>query len=342
MFRFANIELLYLLLAVPVFVVLFWIALRRKKKMLKRFGEINIIKGLMPDSSSERPVVKFILILLAYISLVIAIARPQFGSQLKEVKREGIEIAIALDVSNSMLAQDIMPNRLEKAKQAISRLISRLQSDKVGLIVFAGDAYTQVPMTTDYVSAKMFLSSITTDIVPKQGTSISSAIELAARSFSPDTKASRAIVIITDGEDHEDDAIDAAKKVAEQGILIYTIGIGDPKGSPIPMSNENGIADFRKDDEGNVIISKLNETMLQDIAVATGGVYSRANNVSFGLNKVLDDMENLNKAEVKTKVYSAYNDQFQYILGFALFFLLFEFVILERKNRYLKNINLFK
>ncbi|MBN1112840.1 MAG: VWA domain-containing protein [Bacteroidales bacterium] len=342
MFRFANIELLYLLAAVPVFVVLFWIALRRKKKMLGRFGDINIIKQLMPDSSSERPIIKFIFILLAYISLVIAIARPQFGSQLKEVKREGIEIAIALDVSNSMLAEDIKPNRLEKAKQAISRLISRLQSDKVGLIVFAGDAYTQVPMTTDYVSAKMWLSSVNTEIVPKQGTSISSAIELASKSFSPDSKASKAVIIITDGENHEDDAIDAAKKAAEQGILIYTIGIGDPKGAPIPMTSESGVTDFRKDSEGNTIISKLNETMLQDIAVATGAVYSRANSVSFGLNSVLDDMKRLNKAEVKTKVYSAYNDQFQYILGFALFFLLFEFVILERKNRYLKNINLFK
>ncbi len=343
MFRFENIELLYILMSVvPVFILLFWLALRRKKKMLRRFGDMAIIKHLMPDSSSERPVIKFIAILLAYVSLSVAIARPQFGSQLKEVKRKGIELIIALDVSNSMLAKDITPNRLEKAKQAISRLINRLSDDKVGLIVFAGDAYTQIPMTTDYKSAKMFLSNISTDIVPQQGTSISSAIDLASRSFSLGTKASKALIIITDGENHEDNAIDMAREAAEKGIIIYSVGIGDPKGAPIPIGNSASGTSFRKDADGNVIISKLNEVMLQEIASATNGKYTRANNVSFGLNSILDHMKTLNKTEIKAKVYSAYNDQFQYMIAFALFFLLLEFVILERKNKYLKNFSLFK
>ena len=234
MFRFAHIEYLYALGVIPVFIILFWITRRRRRKALERFGQTEVISQLMPNVSKSRPVVKFIIWLFALASLIIATARPQFGSKLKTVKREGVELVIALDVSNSMMAEDIQPNRLERAKRAISRLVDNLNDDKIGLIVFAGDAYTQLPITTDYPSAKLFLNAVNTNIVPRQGTAIGAAIELASVSFSPQFEGNKAIVIITDGENHEDDAIGAATSAAQNGIIVHTIGMGLPQGGPIP------------------------------------------------------------------------------------------------------------
>ncbi len=229
MFRFAHIEYLYLLILIPVLALVFTVIFSQRRKALNRFGNPDVIGALMPARSFSRPILKSVLVLLALASLVFGIARPQFGSKLREIKREGVEIIIALDVSNSMMAEDIKPNRLERAKQAIARLVDRLVNDKIGMIVFAGDAYIQIPITTDYVSAKLFLNAISTDIVPKQGTAIGSAIELAMRSFTQQEETSKALIIITDGENHEDDAVETAKLAVDKGITVHTIGIGLPR-----------------------------------------------------------------------------------------------------------------
>ncbi len=338
MFHFANQQFLYLLILIPVFIIVYVINVRLRRKSMDKFGEYEVIKSLIPLLSKRRPLTKFILMLMALALLIIAAARPQFGSKLKEVKAEGVEIIIALDVSNSMLAQDIKPNRLEKAKRAISRLLDNLRNDKIGLIVFAGDAYTQVPITTDYTATKMLLSTISTDMVPKQGTAIAEAIRMGIKSFSPDEEVKKVLIIITDGENHEDDPIAAAREAKEKGILVYTIGMGLPKGAPIPLP---GQSNFRKDAAGNVIMTKLDEATLVKIAAEGGGIYTRANNVKVGLSQLYKEIEKLDKKELETLVYSEYEDSFQYFVGFALLLLLLEFMIMERKNKKLASLNLF-
>jgi Ca-activated chloride channel family protein len=340
MFRFANIEYLYLLILLPVLALIFALVFSQRKKALKRFGDPEVIGPLMPAVSGARPVIKAILVLLALASMVFGIARPQFGSKLREIKREGVELIIALDVSNSMMAEDIQPNRLERAKQAITRLVDRLVNDKIGLIVFAGDAYTQVPITTDYVSAKLFLNSISTDIVPKQGTAIGSAIKLAMRSFTQQAETSKALIIITDGENHEYDAVEAAKLAAVKGITVHTIGIGLPQGAPIPVYS-GGQKSYRKDSEGNTVISKLDETMLRRIAAAGNGVYIRSTDTRVGLDQLFDEINKMQKQEMESKIYSDYDERFQYVFGISLFFLLLDFFVLDRKNRWLSKIKLF-
>jgi Ca-activated chloride channel family protein len=342
MFRFANPEYLYLLILAPVLYVIWLVGRRIATKRMKRFGESEILKDLMPDTSETRPLIKFLLLLFVYIFLIIGIARPQFGSKLQQVKRKGIEMIIALDVSNSMLAQDIKPNRLEKAKQSISKLVERLVNDRIGLIVFAGQAYTQIPITSDYVSAKMFLSSISPGIVPVQGTAIGAAIKLAMSSYTSQEDMSRVLIIITDGENHEDNAIEMAKQAAEKGIKIYTIGVGLPKGAPVAMPSKSGQPVFLKDKDGKVVISKLDEKTLEEIAAVGNGKYIRANNTRLGLNALFEDINKLDKKEIDAKVYSEYADIFQYPVGIALLLLIIEFIILDRKNRKLKHIRLFK
>jgi len=341
MFRFENIEFIYLLILIPVLLIVFIIGRRIRKRSLKRLGDPEILNQLMPFLSVNRPVVKFLFILFALVFIILGLARPQFGSKLEEIKRKGIEIVIALDVSNSMLAEDIQPNRLEKAKQAIARLVEKLADDKIGLIVFAGDAYVQIPITSDYTSAKMFLSSINTQIVPKQGTAIGSAIDLGINSFSPDNEASKALIIITDGEDHNDNAVSLARDAAEKGIVIYTIGVGTPNGTPIPVYSGNQRS-FRKDRQGNVVITKLNEKILREITNAGNGSYIRATNNRLGLNMLFDQISSIEKKELETRIYSEYDEKFQYMIGLALILILFDFILLERKNKYLKNIKLFQ
>jgi Ca-activated chloride channel family protein len=278
--------------------------------------------------------------MLALAFFIVGTARPQFGSKLKKVQREGIELIIALDVSNSMLAEDIQPNRLERAKRAISRLVDRLKDDKIGLIVFAGEAYTQLPITSDYNSAKLFLEAVNTQIVPRQGTAIGAAINMAMRSFTQAGNANKAIVIITDGENHEDDPVSAAQEGAKNGIVIHTIGMGLPQGSPIPVLR-NGQTDYLQDNDGNVVVTKLDEITLEEISAAGNGIYVRANNAQVGLNALFDEINKMEKEEMETLVYSEYDDQFQYFFAIGLFLLLLEFIILERKNRYLMKVNLF-
>ncbi len=340
MFRFENIEILWFLLVVPALYIVFLLSQAMGRKKMDLFGEAGVLEKLMPDISGPRPVIKNILYLLALVFIILALARPQYGTKLQELKRKGIEIIIALDVSNSMMAGDIQPNRLEKAKQAISKMVDRLVNDQIGLIVFAGKAYSQIPITNDYASAKMFLSSISPGIVPVQGTSISSAIDLAMSSFTPAEDMNRALIIITDGEDHEDDPVKMAEAAAKKGIKIYTIGVGLPKGSPIPEASK-GNNSFMKDKDGNVVISKLDEKMLQQIAEAGKGKYIRANNTRLGLNALFDDIEKIEKKEIETRVYSEYEDIFQYFVAVALLILIVEYLLLSRKNRKLKHISLF-
>lgn len=334
-FRFEDEGFLYLLFILPAWLSIYLIYRYIQKKRLNRWGHPELIRILMPEASDFRQILKFSLQLLAVGILIIALARPQFGSKLTDVKRKGIEIILALDVSNSMMAEDIAPNRLENAKRAISRLIDQLENDKIGLIVFAGDAYVQLPITTDYTAAKLFLTTVNTEIVPRQGTSVSSAIDLALRSFSPESERSRTIVIITDGEDHEEDALEAAKLAAESDVIIHTIGMGSPEGSPIPRSAQGGQSDFRTDHEGKVVISKLNEELLRDIAATANGMYIRANNARTGLGKIIDEMDKLEKQEIQAQVYAEYEEQFPYFIGLALILILINHLILNRKNRYL-------
>ncbi len=341
MFRFGNSEYLWGLLIIPLLTLIFIWSRISRRRALKKFGKQEIVKQLMPYSSTGRPVLKFIIQMLALAFIVAGIARPQFGSKLKTVKREGVELMIALDVSNSMMAEDIQPNRLERAKRAISQLIDRLTDDKIGLIVFAGDAYTQLPITSDYNSAKLFLNAVNTQIVPKQGTAIGAAIDLAHKSFTQNGEASKAIIVITDGENHEDDAVTAAKSADEDGIVVHTIGMGLPSGSPIPVLR-NGQTEYLKDRDGNVVVTKLNEQMLEQISASGKGIYVRANNAQVGLNSLFDEINKMEKQEMETRTYSEYDDQFQYFFAIGLLLLLLEFIILDRKNRYLKNIHLFK
>lgn len=340
MFRFENSGYLWGMLIIPILTVFYIWSRIARKRALRRFGNEDILKFLMPFASRFRPMLKFAVLMLALAFIIAGIAGPQYGSKLKKVKREGIELIIALDVSNSMLAEDIQPNRLDRSKLAISRLVDKLKDDKIGLIVFAGDAYTQLPITSDYNSAKLFLNSVNTQIVPKQGTAIGAAIALAMRSFSPSSKANKAIIVITDGENHEDDAVSVAKSAVENGIVVHTIGMGLPQGSPIPVLR-NGAKEYLKDNQGNVVITKLDETMLEQIATAGDGVYVRANNAQVGLNTLFDEINKLEKTEMESLVYSDYEDQFQYFFAIGLFLILLEFVILERKNKFLKNIKLF-
>ena len=340
-FQFASPEYFYGLLMIPLFIIIFVLMLSWRKKALIRFGDMKLVNRLIPDKSNSSAIIKFFMLMLAYTFIIFALANPQIGSKLEKVERKGIDIVIAIDVSNSMLAQDIKPNRLLRARQSISKLIDKLKNDRIGIVVFAGNAYTQLPVTTDYSAAKLFLSTINTDIVPTQGTAIAEAIELATESFDENNH-EKAIIIITDGEDHEGDAIQAATAAAEKGIRIYTIGMGLPEGGPIPVFNKSGDqTGFKKDLKNNTVITKLNETMLQQIASAGNGKYVRANNAQTGLSIIFDEINQLEKTEFESRVFSDYEDRFQYLLAPALLLLLFEFIILERRGRRFRNVNLF-
>jgi Ca-activated chloride channel family protein len=259
---------------------------------------------------------------------VIGLARPQLGARLREHESQGVEVMIALDVSNSMLAEDYSPNRLERSKLAISRLVDKLQGDRIGLVIFAGEAFVQLPITADYVSAKQFLKSITTESVPIQGTDLAGALMTAARSFSTQSERSRAIILITDGEDHEGEALDAARTIAEQGIRIYCIGVGSPQGKPIPKNGS-----LMKDENGEIVVTRLNEGILQEIAGIGGGKYVRAGNSEFGLNPIIDDIRTLDKEEFSSVVFEDFDEQYMYFFGIALFFLILEFLVPETKAR---------
>ena len=340
MFRFANIEMLWWLLTIPVFVVVYIIATRRKRRQLIEFGDPELMAQLMPDASKSRPIVKFSLIMVALTLLIIATARPQYGQQEKTVKRQGIEVMVALDISNSMLAEDVVPNRLDRAKQILSKMIDNMVDDKVGLVVFAGEAFTQLPITCDYVSAKMFLNTISPNLIPTQGTAIGAALQTAITSFgAQDSEVGRAIILITDGENHEDDAVAAAKKAQELGIQVFVVGIGKPEGSPIPKPGTN---DYFKDRAGQVVVSRLNEEMCQEIAAAGKGVYVRCDNTNTAMRAVQQELDRIATSEIETTVYADYNEQYQSFVLIALLLLVIDFFIMMRQNHRLSRMDLFK
>jgi len=342
MIRFEHTEYFYLLLFLAVLAVIFWLYNSWKRKAMKRFGDTDLVDQLMPLRSRTKPVVKFILVVLAFVFIVLGIVNPQVGSRLEKVKREGIDLMLVLDVSNSMLAEDIKPNRLERAKMAISNLIDRLEGDRIGIIVFAGHAYKQLPLTTDYGAAKLFLDAVDTKIVPSQGTAIGEAINMAVNSFD-DTEHNKAIIVITDGENHEDDAVGAAKTASEKGIKVFTIGMGLPEGAPIPLYNKYGNqTGFKKDRRGQTVITKLNEDMLRQIAAAGNGSYARANNASTGLKKIFDDINQIQKKEIETKQFTDYEDRFQYFLAAAVLFLIIELLLSDKRSKWATKLDFFK
>lgn len=339
LFRFENPEMLWGLALIPLLLLAWIINGYKYENRIRNAGDSELVKRIMPHASRLRRNLKFLMQLLAFALIVLMIARPQLGAKLEEVKIKGVEIIIALDVSNSMLAEDIQPNRLERAKQSISRMVNDLKNDRIGLILFAGDAYIQIPVTTDYVSAKMFLSIINPGIVPKQGTDIASAIELASNSFSPQSDRSRAIIIITDGENHDTDPVKAAEAAREKGVTIHAIGIGSPEGVPIPVPR-GGSREYLKDNEGNTVITRLDDSVLKKIVMAGGGTYVKASGSSLGLGSILDEIRKMEQQEMESRLFSEYNDQFPYLALIALILLIMDLIVMERDNRFFRRLKL--
>ncbi len=339
MFRFANPQYLWLLTTLPVFAALFLLALYNRRRRLARFGAAQTLAELMPDASNGRVILKFVIFCTALMLLIFAAARPQLGSKLREEKAQGIEMMLAVDVSNSMLAEDFEPNRLERTKYAINKLFDGLQQDRVGLVVFAGEPKVQLPITSDYRMAKAFARRIDPSLVAVQGTAIGKALEQALLAFSGDNheKQSRVVVLITDGENHDDDAVAVAERAKEAGIKIFTIGIGTPEGAPIQINGE-----FIKDEKGDMVVSKLNEQMLSEIAEITGGVYVRSSKQSIGLEEIVKTINDMEQSELSTIQFEEFDEQYQYLLLAALVLLFIELIVLDRRNPMLAHLNIFK
>lgn len=318
--------LLWLLLGVPLIPLLYGLGRYLRRRRLRTLGDEALVRKMMPSVSPAKAWVKIILLTLSYAFVVIGASRPQVGAKLSRKESKGVEIMIALDVSNSMLAEDYAPNRLERAKLAVSKLVDRLSGDRIGLVIFAGSSFVQLPITTDYVSAKMFLSSVSNESVPVQGTAIADAIRLSVRSFSPQSEKSRVVIVITDGENHEDDPVKMARDAFDSGVRIFTIGVGSPEGKPIPMGGE-----YIKDKDGNIVVSRLDESTLREIASAGGGAYVRAGNSEFGLNPIIDSIRKMDKEKFDAVVFEEYNELFMYCFAAALVLLLLAMGLSERK-----------
>lgn len=341
MFKFEHTIYFYAFALIPVFLVLvLWFFISRAKK-LKKIGEPELVKQLVPYSSNRKRIIKASLFTAGFSSLILALCNLQTGSKLAEVKREGADIIVCIDVSNSMLAQDLSPNRLVRAKYALEKMIDLLEGDRLGLVIFAGEAYVQLPITTDYGAAKMFLESIDPGMVPVQGTNISEAIKKASESFSSDEGKNRAIILITDGDNHETEAIDAAEEAAKKGIMINTIGIGSLNGVPIPLIENGVVKGYRKDRDGQTVITKLDAELLKSIAAKANGVFVHASQADLGLEAVLEKISELDKSSLESKMYTDYEDQFQWFLGLSLIFFFIEFLISDRVSEWYKKINLF-
>ena len=341
--RFENPQYLYWLLIIPVLVAVYVLIRLWNKKQFERFASIKLRSFLVPMFSSARANTKFVIFCLIIALLIFGAANLQSGSKMEKVKREGIDLFLCVDISNSMHAEDIAPNRLERSKQAINKLISKLQGDRIGIIVFAGNAYVQLPITTDYAAAKMFLSTVDTDLIPTQGTEVGRAIELAIKSFG-ETEHNKAIIIISDGEDHENgDAVKAAQDAAKYGIKVYTIGMGLDEGAPIPLYNQYGKKiGYKKDKNGNIIITKLDDNMLRQIAEIGDGIYVRASNSNVGLDKIYEDIGKAKKSEIEAKVFTDYDDQFQWFVGAAILLLIIEILLSSGKREWESKFNFFE
>lgn len=338
MFRFENPAFLYLLIIIPVIIVIRLLEMRKRKLKLKKFGDLSLLKQLMPDVSSSRKSLKFWLMIAALALLIVMLARPQMGTKISQEKRKGIEVIISLDISNSMRAEDVVPSRLDKSKMLVENMVDNFTNDKVGLVVFAGDAFIQLPITSDYVSAKMFLQNTDPSLIATQGTDLAGAIELSSKSFTQQDKVGRAILIVTDGEDHEGGAIEAAEKARKNGIRVFVLGVGSTKGSPVPDGNGG----YMKDNSGQEVISALNEEMCKQVAQAGGGAYIHVDNTSLAQRQLNDELTKLQKGDISSVVYSEYDEQFQAVGILVLILLIIEMLILERKNPFFKKIKLFK
>lgn len=338
MFRFENPAFLYLLIIIPVIIVIRLLEMRKRKLKLKKFGDLSLLKQLMPDVSSSRKSLKFWLMIAALALLIVMLARPQMGTKISQEKRKGIEVIISLDISNSMRAEDVVPSRLDKSKMLVENMVDNFTNDKVGLVVFAGDAFIQLPITSDYVSAKMFLQNTDPSLIATQGTDLAGAIELSSKSFTQQDKVGRAILIITDGEDHEGGAIEAAEKARKNGIRVFVLGVGSTKGSPVPDGNGG----YMKDNSGQEVISALNEEMCKQVAQAGGGAYIHVDNTSLAQRQLNDELTKFQKGDISSVVYSEYDEQFQAVGILVLILLIIEMLILERKNPFFKKIKLFK
>jgi Ca-activated chloride channel family protein len=337
MFQFANPKILYLLLVVPAMIVVVILLSIVRKRNLSKYGNITLLKTLMPDVSLWRTRIKLTLYLLALTATIFAAARPQFGAKLREHKSTGVEMMLAIDVSNSMLAEDFAPNRLDRTRYAIDKLFASMNQDRVGMVVFAGESKVQLPITSDYRMARSFAKRLSPELVQVQGTEIGQAITLATLSFSKNRDAGRVIILITDGETHDNTALDAAKRAAEQGIRIYAVGIGTPDGAPVKVAGQ-----WLKDEKDEMVVSRLNEELLQQITAATGGGYIRATNSTFGLDEIVNEINKLEQGELTTLSFEEYNEQFQWILAVAAVLLVLESLILSRRNPRLRRFNIFR
>lgn len=341
MLKLEHPNFLYLLLLIPLFILIFWYYMSWKKRKLALFGDMSLVSRLVPEFSPARYWFKAAIFSTALLFLIMGMANPQIGSKLEEVKRKGVDLVIALDVSNSMMAEDIKPNRLARAKMAISRLIDRLESDRLGLVIFAGKAFTQLPITHDHAAAKMFLSSISPYSIDVQGTAIGVALEHAFKCFEENKYRNKAIIVISDGENHEDDPIGAAQMIANNGVFIHTIGIGSPDGAPIPEFSNNRMTGYKKDASGHTVMTKLDEATLRKIASIGNGTYTRATNIDIGLDKIFDDIKEMEKQQYESKVFSSYESRFQYFIGLAILLLILEMIISNKKSKWLNSITLF-
>lgn len=338
MFRFEDPEYLWLLLIVPALLLLRLFSDRQRTKRLKRFGDLKLIKALMPDVSMKRSWAKFLLLTTAIALVAVMLARPQMGAKVSNESRNGIETIICIDISNSMLAEDVAPSRLEKSKMLVENLVDNFSNDKIGLVVFAGDAFVQLPITSDYVSAKMFLQNITPSLITTQGTDIAHAISLATSSFTQQKGVGRAVILITDGEDHEGGAVEAAAAAKKKGINVFILGVGSEKGAPIPVGN----GDYLKDNTGNTVMTTLNQQMCKQVAQAGSGTYIHVDNTNDAQKRLNDELGKLQKGNTSSVVYSEYNEQFQAVGLLVLLLLIAEICVLEARNPRLKNIVLFK
>ncbi len=339
MFRFEHPEFLYWLIALPVLLGLFLLAAYRRRIALRRFGNTSLLPRLMPEWSNYKHGLKFSLLLLAFAFLIIGWANPQWGSKREKVKRQSVDVFIALDISNSMLAEDIAPSRLDRAQRFAQGLVEGLKGDRLGLIIFAGNAYLQVPLTTDYAAVQLFLRSTNPDQAPTQGTAIADAIDLAERSFEASVKNHRALIVITDGENHENEAVERARKAREDGLLIYTVGVGTTEGGFIPQF-QGGRLDYKRDESGAPVRTRLNEELARSVAEAGGGVYHKLSRGEEGIIANLrEEIDKIEKREMEQRIFSEYNSYFQYFIGLGLLIMMFEFIISYRKSRVLPERN---
>jgi Ca-activated chloride channel homolog len=341
MIRFENPQYFYLLALIPVFVLIFFISRLIRRRALKRLAQADLLDKIMPNTSGARPWLRFFIIMLAFASVTMAAVNPKVGSRIGGQTQQGVEMIVALDVSRSMLAEDVRPNRLERSKMAISRLIDNLQDDRIGVVLFAGSSITQVPITNDKTAAKMLLRTVNTNSVSVQGTAIGSAIHRAMASFDSEDLTNRILIIVSDGENHMDDPVEAARIAAQRGLIIHTIGIGTTQGAPIPLYHNNQMTGFLRDRQGNTVVSRYDEETLRRIAQVTGGTFQHGAGADLGLGRILEEIRNTEKTEFDRMVFSEYQSRFHYFVALAVLLLVMEIFILERKNKWLQKIRLF-